>query len=109
MKLRKKMGTQSNLCTHVNLRLNPSVCTHFNWRPNPSVWCAACAVTAPAVGAHASLDMTGRAVGAVARVSCDAGFGFAASSVWQDVVCEEQGWNATALQPCRQGEFMTDC
>ena len=97
------MGTQSHLYTYFNLCLNSSVCTHFNLCLNLSI-CTACGVTKPAVGAHASLHKTGRTLGDVARVICDAGFEFAVGSVSQDVKCEEEGWSATALQPCREGE-----
>ena len=66
--------------------------------------CAACEVTTPAVGDHATLKMAGHAMGDVVSVTCDAGFEFAVGKVTQDVTCEAQGWNTTALQPCRQGE-----
>ena len=66
--------------------------------------CAACEVTTPDVGANANLDITERGIGAVASVACDAGFEFAVGKGTQDVRCEAQGWNTTALQPCRQGE-----
>ena len=64
---------------------------------------AACEITTPDVGANANLDMEKRGIDAVATVECDAGFEFAVGKATQDVTCEEEGWNTTALQPCRQG------